>query len=41
MRLLTVELDDKDMAKLEAIARARRTDPAVIVKTEVLKVLDD
>lgn len=39
MRLLIVELDDKDMALLEAVARSRHTDPGVLVKTEVLKAL--
>lgn len=39
MRQLTLELDDKDMAKLEVMARARRTDPAAVAKAELLKML--
>lgn len=39
MRQLTLDLDDKDMAQLEAMARERRTDPAAIAKAELLKML--
>ena len=39
MRQVIVELDDKEMAKLEAIARERRVEPAEVLKAAVIKGL--
>lgn len=39
MRQLTVELEEEDMAQLEARARAQRIDPARMTKAQLLKVL--
>lgn len=39
MRQLTLELDDKDMARLEVMARACRTDPATMAKAQLLQML--
>ncbi|NRR33172.1 hypothetical protein HSX11_23655 [Oxalobacteraceae bacterium] len=40
MRQLTLELDDQDMARLEAEARVRRIDPILLAKAELLKMLE-
>lgn len=39
MRQLTVELEEEEMAQLEASARAQRIDPARMTKAQLLKVL--
>lgn len=39
MRQLTVELEEEEMAQLEATARARRIDPAHMTKAQLLKLL--
>ena len=39
MRQVIVELDDKEMAKLEAIARERRIEPADVLKAAALQGL--
>jgi hypothetical protein len=38
MRQVIVELDYKEMAQLEAVARARNIDPADVLKVEALRV---
>jgi membrane-associated protease RseP (regulator of RpoE activity) len=39
MRQVIVELDDKEMATLEAVARARRVAPAEVLKVEAIRGL--
>lgn len=39
MRQLTVELKEEEMERLEAVARARHTDPVGFIRAEVLKAL--
>jgi|GEM_PF-4955292 len=38
MRRVTVKLDDKEMAQIETVARARQVDPAALLKAEALKI---
>lgn len=40
MRRVIVKLDDKEMAGIEAVARARQVDPATLLKIEALKLAD-
>ena len=39
MRQLTVEMEEEEMAQLEATVRARRIDPAHMTKAQLLKLL--
>lgn len=38
MRQITVQLEDHEMVRLEAVARARHIEPAEVLKSEALKI---